>query len=121
MIDLALQSCDKEYAIKTEDEKSYVIEAIQILYNMAAFDRVRFYIPGETANMSQRRKKFASFGGFTIIYYLSKCSEYEDIRKLFETLKVKEIQIADLTLTLESLKEYLNKKAETNEESYFPE
>lgn len=118
LIELALNSCAENTAGKTEE--CHVCEALKILYNLASFDRRRCYIPGETAAVSQRRKEFAAWGGLVAIYYIDCVSVLPSVKTLLESLKLKEMEVSDLNLTLDSLKDHLSKKA-ANEESAFPE
>lgn len=108
LVVLALSSCDPTIMQKTEDEKYYVVEAVKILYNLASFDRVRYYIPGETASVSQRRKRFSAWGGLVSLYYLNQSSVLSEVRSFFESSSMKDIQVADLILLRDTLKKLLD-------------
>lgn len=100
LITLALSSCSE----LMDDSKFYVVEAVKVLYNLASFDRVRYYIPGETASVSQRRKKFSAWGGMIGLYYLNQHSTLTDVKEFFENSSMKDIQVADLVLVRDTVK-----------------
>ena len=101
LISLALKSCDASAEARAEDIKTYSINAVKTLYNLAEFDRARFYIPGETEDISQKHIKFSTWGGMLALYYLRQFCEIPEISKLLGSA---DIQIDDLQLILESLK-----------------
>ena len=65
---------------------------------------MRYYIHGETASISQRRKKFSAWGGLASLYYLNKTSVLSEVRTFFDNSSMKDIQVTDLTLLRDTLK-----------------
>jgi len=106
MLKLALTSCEEVI----DDNKFYAVEVIKVLYNLASFDRVRYYIPGETASVSQRRKKFAAWGGLVGLYYLNQHSTLTEVKDFFENSSMKDIQVADLVLLRDTVKKLVSEK-----------
>jgi hypothetical protein len=108
LLTLALTSCET----LLDDKKFYAVDATKVLYNLASFDRVRYYIPGETASVSQRRKKFATWGGLVGLYYLNQHSTLTEVKDFFENSSMKDVQVADLVLLRDTVKKLVNGKEE---------
>ena len=95
LISLSLPALESATEQKAEEEKSYIRESVRVLHNLAAFDRPKFYIPGETVNVSQGREKFSACGGLVGLYYLGKYAVLPEVKKFFESNN--NMELNDLT------------------------
>jgi len=103
---------------KENDESYFIQEAIKILHNLALFTKVRFYMPGISNSEAQERKKFACYGGYLALYYLSKMVNIPKVKEFIEPLTLKEMKPLHLNLLLNSLKQLLTNPVNKHE---FPE
>lgn len=124
LVQIACSSCLEQKALPTteqsnsvSEEQAYAKDAALILYNLASFDRPKFYIPGETVRQAKDRRRFILWGGLFGLYYLSVNTKVKEISELCETTKLKEFELRDhedlvkvLKLYTESLKEDSNSK-----------
>jgi hypothetical protein len=108
LIELALKGCELE----VED---YVKEGIKLLYSLAASDRVRCYLPGETASVCKRRRKFSSWGGMLALYYLNKTVKLPEVRKFLDRSGIDEIMLNNSNAMLEILRKLSKKRFESME------
>jgi hypothetical protein len=117
LIASALESCDpKNQTATADDEKCYSKETVRALYNLASFDRTRFYIPGETAFISKNREQFVLWGGLVALYYISTHAQHPDVKKFCENTKLKDIETVDLDLINAAIKSHIDSKKQTTGE-----
>lgn len=109
LISTAMPTCDSDgTAEKDGNDNSDVKEALRILYNLAAFDRAGYYIPGETVHVSQCRERFAMWGGLLCLYQINATAKHPEIRKFCDSTITKEMKLADISLIIDSLKLHLS-------------
>lgn len=114
LISLALAACDTG---TRAEERQYAVEAVKTLHNLASFGRVRYYIPGETASVSQRRRKFAAWGGLAGLYYVDKNAVVDEVKEGFEGSLMKDAQVADLVLLRETVKKLASEQEDAQKET----
>jgi len=110
LIELALKACELEI-----EDKDCVKEAIKILYNLAASDKVKRHLPGETVSVCKRKRKFTSWGGMLILYYLNKTAMLTEVREFFNHSRIEEIMLNNSNAMLEILRKLSKKRSESME------
>jgi len=107
LLSVSLSACDPQVEQKTDEEKQVIKETSKILYNLASFDRAKFYIPGETANVSQNREKFASWGGLIGLFGLSHFAKLNDVKVMLDIQNLlSAVELSDLNLAIDTIKSY---------------
>lgn len=127
LIQITLNACKEEdkpsvppdQNSSVAEERAYVKDAVQTLYNLANFDRPRCYIPGETVRQSKDRRKFMLWGGLVALRYLSEHAKVKEISEFCEVSRLKDLEIRDLEdcvkvlkLSLEGIDEKKDKTAQ---------
>lgn len=107
---LALDTCQQNQTIPSENEKYYVLEALKTLYHLAYFDRPRYYIPGETATQSRNRQRFAVWGGLIALININCNSTLQESKEFCKAKRMSDIETKDLDLAAYIIQLYLEKK-----------
>lgn len=109
LLSLALKACEEG-----EDWGS-AKDAVKVLYNLAAADRVQCLVPGETASVCRRKRKLASWGVLLGLYYLSKKAVLPEVREFLQRPGMKDLMLANSHTMLETLRRLSKRKFESME------
>ncbi len=109
LITIALEACEStsSFIANVEDGKGYVKDAVRVLYNLAFFDRPKYYIPGETAIHGRCRQQFVLWGGLCSLYYVNAKAKLQDVREFCDNTKTKDMDSPDLDAIAWSLRRQL--------------
>ena len=124
LIPIALSSCmEQKQATNSNtnsvsEEQAYAKDAAMALYNLANFNRPKFYIPGETVRQARDRRKFILWGGLLALYHISNHTKVKEIEEFCEGAGLKELDLRNhedlvrvMKLYLESMEESTKGKA----------
>ena len=78
-----------------------------VLYNLAHFDKSRFYIPGETIRQAKDRRRFILWGGLFGLYYFASNTTLKDMTDFCDNIKLKSLDLRDYEDLLKVTKLYL--------------
>lgn len=111
LIQVALKSCQIEENKNNnntngEDEGQFAKESVQILYNLAGFNKPKFYIPGETVKQARDHSKFILLGGLNCLYFIKGNTKIPDIVEFCENSKLKCLELKDVENMITVLKLY---------------
>ncbi len=126
LIGLALRSLDaepKQIAFGApEEDKEYIKESVRALYNLASFDRVKCYIPGESVALVRGREKFILWGGLLALYQISSRAQLEGVQKFCEHTHLHDMEPTDLDQVASTLRLYIEAKTKKGpDDPVFPE
>ncbi|MDR3581699.1 MAG: hypothetical protein P4L67_00285 [Candidatus Pacebacteria bacterium] len=113
LIQVALSTCKEEgkatvagseSASNLNEEKGCARDVVQSLYNLASFDRPRFYIPGETVRQSRDRLRFLLWGGLYALYYLLPHAKVKEVAEFCEASRIKDMELRDFEDMIKSVR-----------------
>lgn len=114
LIQIALTSCKEadrpagpEQTSSMSEEREYARDAVMALYNLAHFDRPKYYIPGETVRQAKDRRKFFLWGGMLLLQHLSTNTKVKEVAEFCDSMNLKELELRDHEDEVKVLKLYV--------------